>query len=134
MSFRKNIYKLLLLTAIYVFSFSISLAQSPALGTVKEDLKNTATNIGYTANENITINDVVIKVANYIFTLLGIIFLVLVVISGVQWLTSQGKTEVTKVAKSRIQNAVIGLAIVFFAYIITNNLFPIIMGIFKKSI
>ncbi|MEI7452378.1 MAG: pilin [Candidatus Falkowbacteria bacterium] len=70
--------------------------------------------------------DVAGIVANLIKTalsLLGVIFVVLVILSGYQWMTAGGDEKVIETAKSRIKNAVIGLVIVLAAYSITNFVF-----------
>ncbi len=54
---------------------------------------------------------------------LGILFLSLVIYSGWQWMTAGGNEEKVSEAKQRIKNAVLGLALIFFAYIISNLVF-----------
>lgn len=49
----------------------------------------------------------------------GIIFLILMIIGGVMWMTASGNEERVTKAKSLITNAVIGMIIVFSAYAIT---------------
>jgi hypothetical protein len=50
---------------------------------------------------------------------LGLLFLVLIIVSGIQWMTAGGNEESVTKAKKRLVNAVIGLAIIFVAFIIT---------------
>jgi len=50
---------------------------------------------------------------------LGVIFMVLIVWAGLQWMTAGGNEERIKKAKSLITNAVIGLIIVMAAYALT---------------
>ena len=50
---------------------------------------------------------------------LGIIFVVLMIIGGIQWMTAEGNEESVKKAKNRIKNAVIGLVIVVLSYAIS---------------
>lgn len=61
-------------------------------------------------------------IANLIKTFLGvlaIIFIILIIVSGYNWMTAQGdETKVTK-AKQTIQRAIIGLIIIVAAYSIT---------------
>ncbi len=49
----------------------------------------------------------------------GIIFLILMIVGGVMWMTASGNEERVTKAKSLITNAVIGMVIVFSAYAIT---------------
>lgn len=51
---------------------------------------------------------------------LGVIFLILIVFSGVKWMTAAGEpADITK-AKDTIRQAIIGLAITLAAYAITD--------------
>jgi len=54
---------------------------------------------------------------------LGILFLAFIIYSGIQWMTGGGNEEKVEKAKTRIKNAVLGLALVFFSWIITNIVF-----------
>jgi hypothetical protein len=66
--------------------------------------------------------DVRLVIADIIYIVLGfvgIIFLVLVIISGYQWMTAGGNADQVDKAKTRLKNAVIGLVIVFLAFSIT---------------
>lgn len=55
-----------------------------------------------------------------LFTLLGLIFLVLVIFGGVTYMTSGGDPGKAKKAKGYILNAVIGLILMGLAYAITE--------------
>jgi len=59
------------------------------------------------------------QIISYILAFLGVIFLVLVVISGIQWMTAGGNEEKVSKSRTRLVNATIGLAIVMAAYAIT---------------
>ncbi len=50
---------------------------------------------------------------------LGVIFLILIIISGFKWMTTNNPEEIKKI-KAKIINAVIGLIIVFAAYGLTT--------------
>jgi heme/copper-type cytochrome/quinol oxidase subunit 2 len=66
--------------------------------------------------------DLVTLVANIIkivLSILGVIFVVLIIISGVKWMTSDGDKGV-KEAKTTIMNAVIGLVIIVSSWAITS--------------
>lgn len=54
---------------------------------------------------------------------LAVIFLVIIILSGVKWMTAGGDEESVRKAKTTLQNAVIGLLIVFAAYAITYFIF-----------
>jgi len=54
-----------------------------------------------------------------ILGLLGVIFIVLIIYAGFLWMTSAGNEDAIGKAKKTIVAAIIGLAIVLFAYMIT---------------
>jgi len=54
---------------------------------------------------------------------LGIVFLVLTIMAGFKWMTSQGNEDEIKKAKSSLTNSIIGLLIVIAAYVITYSVF-----------
>lgn len=71
--------------------------------------------------------DIIAAIISVALSLLAIIFIVLMIVSGYQWMTAGGNEEQVKKAQGRIKNAIIGLVIVILAYAITafvfNNLF-----------
>lgn len=50
----------------------------------------------------------------------GVIFLILVIWGGIKWMTAQGEEEKISSAKKIISAAVVGLILVFAAYLITS--------------
>lgn len=52
-------------------------------------------------------------------TFVGVIFLILVIYGGIMWMTSGGNEEKAGKAKKLIATAVIGMVIIFGAYVIT---------------
>lgn len=67
--------------------------------------------------------NIVATVIELVLGFLGIIFVILMIFSGYQWMTAGGNEEQVKKATARIKNAVIGLIIVVFAYAITAFVF-----------
>lgn len=60
--------------------------------------------------------------------LLGIIFLILIIYAGFNWMTAQGEEEKVTKAKETLQRAVIGLIIIIAAYSITYFVFNALPG------
>ncbi len=56
-------------------------------------------------------------------SLLGVIFLVIIVFAGYRWMTAAGNEESIKKAQEAIKRAIIGLVIVLMAYAITYFVF-----------
>lgn len=61
----------------------------------------------------------VIPIIQLVLGLMGTLFLVLVIYGGIFWMTAQGNEEQVKKAREIIKNAIIGLAIILTAYLIT---------------
>jgi hypothetical protein len=77
-------------------------------------------NSGYGAvNTNPDISSKIGQLISYVLAMLGVVFLVLVVISGIQWMTAGGNEEKVTKARTRLVNASIGLGIIIAAYAIT---------------
>jgi hypothetical protein len=53
-------------------------------------------------------------------SLVGVIFLILVVYAGIKWMTARGESAPVEDAKKTIQAAIIGLVVVALAYAITS--------------
>jgi amino acid transporter len=66
---------------------------------------------------------IVSTIIKTVLSLLGIIFVVLIIYSGFQWMTAQGNEEKVTKAKETIGRAVIGLLIVVAAWSITYFVF-----------
>jgi len=106
---------IVLLTAFSNFFGPKVLAQK--IETLNE-LENLAEKIGLKKQTDlVSIVGVLVK---SLLSLLGIVFLILVIYGGIQWMTSAGNEEQIKKAKGLIVNAVIGLAVVVLAYAIAS--------------
>ncbi len=118
---------------LMLFSFSLNFAlaidtQTPTGGTITSDqkgiddaddiLKEVAENesVGYKPT---SIEELIGKVIKAVLAFLGVLFLVLIIISGLQWMTAGGNEELIDKSKRRIKNATYGLAIVLAAYAMT---------------
>ena len=66
--------------------------------------------------------------------LLGIIFLVLIIYAGFEWMTAQGEEEKVTKAKDTLTRAVIGLIIIIAAYSITYFVFQSLSGASSSNI
>lgn len=66
---------------------------------------------------------VVATVIKTALSVLALLFLVLTIMAGFQWMNAGGNEEVVKKAQSSFKNAIIGLVIVLAAYTITYFIF-----------
>jgi amino acid transporter len=95
-------------------------AQVNPLKTLKEAGEDSA---GYQAATVTTTAEIVGSIINAFLSLLGVIFIILMLFAGYNWMTAAGdEAKVTK-AKDTIQRAIIGLIIVLSAGILTNFVF-----------
>lgn len=85
-----------------------------------ERLNNAATNYGpfsQTATET-SVASIIGLVINVILGILGVIFLVLTILAGIQWMTAGGNDTKVKEAQGSITRAVTGLVVVVSSYAI----------------
>lgn len=82
---------------------------------------------GGAANFNIDnsnlFNEILSSVIFTVLSLLGTIFLILLIYAGIRWMTAGGREEVLNKAKDTIKQAIIGLLIVTGAYAISSFFF-----------
>ena len=120
---------IVLLVSFIVFSSNYNILAQEASGNnlknlddSKNILKTVATGegdfqgIGYKETEAISVISGIIQ---FVLSLIGIFFLILVIMGGYQWMTAGGNEETIAKAKKRIINATIGLTLVLAAYAIS---------------
>ena len=123
----KNMNKFKNLKAI-AFLFLVQLVAAPfalAASVKTDDLNKQDTALmaqsGLSGNSNLaTIISILIQT---ILGFLGIVFLVLTIMSGFKWMTSEGNDAEIKKAKDSLKSSIIGLLIVIAAYTITYSVF-----------
>ena len=76
--------------------------------------------IGVTGTASDTIATFVGQLVGTLLSFLGIVFMLLILIGGFQWMTSQGAPAKVTAAQKLITNSIIGLLIVISAYAITT--------------
>jgi hypothetical protein len=104
----------IVLIAGYSIGYAYAYNLKDAFGGI---LTNVGTNAGYeTGASPLTVVGTVIQVA---LSLLGVIFLVLMVYGGYLWMNARGQEQEVNRAKDTIRMAIIGLAIVVAAYAIS---------------
>jgi len=60
------------------------------------------------------------NVLNIVYFIIGIVAVVIILIAGFQYITSNGEPEKAKKAMHTILDCVIGIVVVVFAFVITN--------------
>lgn len=95
--------------------------ETPPATTKSQILNNTkavSNSAGYANADKSTLITTVANTVKILLSFLGIIFLILIIISGFQWMTAGGNEDAIKKARSRIKNAIIGFAIIVSSYFI----------------
>lgn len=82
---------------------------------------------GYDTDQD-DINSIIAILIQAMLSLLGVIFLVLLVYGGYLWMTDRGNEEQVKRARNLISAAIIGLIIVVSSYAISIFVFETLMG------
>lgn len=114
MTHQKKLLCFLLTFAIIALPV-VSSAQGDALGKLK-DIGGKAYGVGATTQSPAQIVGNLIKIA---LSVVGLIFLILMIYGGYLWMTARGKEERVTKAKETLEAAVIGIIIVLAAYAIT---------------
>lgn len=123
--------KKLLLSALLLFSVMAIQVQAAFLeGNTAIKLNN---NIGVVQQQagydpNLKLGDVVAIAIRGFLGLLGVIFVILIIIAGYNWMTAAGDEEKIKKAGQTIRSAIIGLLIIVAAYAITYFVFRNLPG------
>jgi len=108
---------------IILFPFITIYAQTPMLedsSSIDSQTDIFRQNAGFTdTGGEATAVEIVATVIQIALGLLGIIFLILIIISGYKWMTAGGNEEQVTKAKANLKNAIIGMVIVLASYGIT---------------
>jgi hypothetical protein len=128
---------LLILSTIAIFClFSFSIFNlALAADTSTYNLSNTGNSIndiakpaGYQTTGGATAYSVIGNLIKITLSFLGVLFLILTIVSGFQWMMAEGNEDSVKKAKSRIKNATMGLVIVVIAYALTYFILDILLS------
>lgn len=126
----KKILALLFLS--FIFTSSIIL---PATAAKKYDFKENsginevAPKMGYDLDSEMPVEFYIGNILSIVFSLLGLVFLILTIYAGINWMTAQGNTSQIDKAKNTIVKAIVGLVICLSAYAITY----FVMNMFENT-
>lgn len=127
---KKNIVKYLIISLVTVFLFSgvakAALLSDNTLKSLNDNTTLVQEGAGYDANT--TVGSVVAMVIKAFLALLGVIFVILLIVAGFNWMTAAGDEEKINKAKDTIKAAVIGLIIIAASYSITYFIFENLPG------
>lgn len=117
----QTLITILVVISIFVFGFSLHAEEKP-----KSNAGNFADKMGFQAEimhktsglGDAAIGDIVAGVIKAALSLLGLIFLIIIIFAGYRWMTASGNEEQVKKAQEAIKRSIIGLVIVLLAYAI----------------
>lgn len=128
---KKILISILSIIIIFVIFSQISFAQGTEQqinpNSLQGKLEKVRSTSGYAPANGQSMIHMVSLIIKSILGLLGIVFLILTIISGFQWMLSNGNEEIIKKAKSRMKNSVIGLGIIFLSFAISTFIFDILI-------
>jgi len=128
---RNKIVKLIFLTVLAVFVFLPIVSYAGPL-TDSDDIIGSMNDAGRKSGFSVGAQDqlptMIATIIKAGLGLLGIIFIVLLVLAGFNWMTAAGDEEKVTKAKNTITRAVIGLIIIIAAYAITVFVFKNLPG------
>jgi hypothetical protein len=129
-----SIKKSIIFLFIFLLSLNLNIITTQAFNirnfNESSGLNRTAGESGY-LNLDSSGNDLEKKIANIVsvsLSLIGIIFLILMLHSGFLWMTAKGDKNAVEKAKENIKTALIGIIIILGAYAITQ----LITGLITK--
>jgi len=100
---------------------STSVTERPTFRTGIGFIEDVGKGGGYETNaETTNLRSIIGAIIRAALTLIGGLFLIMMVYGGYSWMTDRGDSEKVKTAKDTITRAIIGLIIVMGAYAITN--------------
>lgn len=99
---------------------TIAAAQGTGLSGSQSSLLSIGTAASLTGTNSSSLPALIGRIINVILGLLGIVFVILVIYSGIQYMLSRGEKGKVEEATKNIQTAIIGLVITVGAYAISN--------------
>ncbi len=80
-------------------------------------------------NQFSNIGEFIVLMYKYLVTIASIVAVVVVIVAGMQWVTSGGNSEAISSAKKRIGGAIIGLFIAYMSYFVLNTINPALVNL-----
>lgn len=111
--------KMMAATAISALT-AVSAKAALAVNTKTTGLDDTAMKVYGKVGANTDLAIVIGRILNGFLSLLGIVFVVLVIYGGILWMTSRGNQETVKKAQATITGAAVGFMLVMGAYAISD--------------
>lgn len=85
-----------------------------------DKVHNAAEGAGYERATETTFSENVGRAITILFSILGVLFTILIIYAGYLWMTARGNDEQVSKAKNILSSSIIGLIILLMAYSISN--------------
>jgi hypothetical protein len=120
-----KLFKSIIIGAVLMLTLSSSASAALLVNTnTGKDQTNAFQNsAGLAAADETTAPALVATLIKAFLSLLGVIFVVLIIIAGFKWMNAGGNEKDVEDAQTRIKTAIIGLIIILSAYAITAFVF-----------
>jgi len=119
---KKSIQKIILFSVLSFLLGIPVLAQNIGVNGENSVIDQIGAKAGYQTGDKIAndnfLNTLTGELIAYILGFVGLIFLIIIIYSGIQWMTAGGNEEKVENSKKRIIQASIGLALVLLSYMI----------------
>jgi fumarate reductase subunit D len=116
----KSILFVIILISILVLPYFVFATTNPAL----DNLQRVGPEGGYAADtDEFSMSELIGTVVSSVLSLLGVIFIVLMLYGGYNWMTAAGDESKLERAKNTIRRAIIGLIILVSSYAIWNFIY-----------
>jgi cytochrome bd-type quinol oxidase subunit 2 len=126
--------KLLILVIFGAIFFTSSIFSAQAAYDFSKNTNTIGTKLGYDAGSVNSPEYYVGLILSIIFSVLGLVFLILTMYAGIKWMTAQGNNSQIESAKDTLTRAIIGLVICLVSYGITFFVVNIFQGNNQKYI
>ncbi len=108
-----------IISPVFAYDFIDDSGLSDTAGPAGYDLDTDEHSLEQTLARNITL----------VLSLVGVLFMILIIYGGISWMLAQGNDEKVAKAKKIITDSIIGLVIVIAAYAITYFILELILNI-----
>ena len=119
----KKIIFFVLTLGICLSPFTLICQADGSTPSVEQEKQVTAFSAAAHLNTSADFAGIVATIINIVLGLLGMVFIVLLIIAGFNWMTAAGNEEKVEKARTTITRAIIGLLIIIAAYSITYFVF-----------
>lgn len=117
--FIKKIF-VFVITSFMLFSGYFLRVNAQTLWNMQDDQDKTNLSQNFSpSSEALDLRQYVVNLIKLFLTILGMIFLVLIIWAGFRWMTSMGEAAAVDKAKAQIKASIIGILIILAAYSIT---------------